>query len=127
VLLNKQLKYRESDGIKVTNWNVQLSNQNVLNINDVYNWESFLIETNSAYSLNGGLSTITSGLIDQTGWENNYRYYYLDLARRLKDDNSPKSISVYGTNSSLVAVDYYIFIVYEKQIVIDCETGALLE
>lgn len=113
--------------LSLTNWNVQLSNQNVLNINDVYNWESFLIETNSAYAVNGGLSTITSGLIDQTMWENNYRYYYLDLARRLKDDTSPKSVSVYGTNSSLVAVDYYVFIIYEKQIVIDCETGALLE
>ncbi len=56
-------------------------------------------------------------------WENIYKYYVVDLSKRLKDDISGKSISVIGTNNNTPAMDLHIFVVQEKTLIIDVESG----
>jgi hypothetical protein len=75
-------------------------------------------------AINGGLDTgLTSGLIDYQRWMNLYRYYVVDLSRRLAGDNTPKSITVMGRNGSNFAVSYFVFIEYERHLEIDVESG----
>jgi hypothetical protein len=78
----------------------------------------------SANAINGGLDTgLTSGLIGYREWANNYRYYVVDLSRRLAGDNTPKSVTFMGLNASEFTVDYYCFIEYERHLELDVESG----
>ena len=103
---------------------VLISNMNVFQRAIDYSFEHFMEEISPANAINGGLGTgLTSGLIDYHKWVNNYRYYVVDLSRRLAGDNTPKSITILGTNKSLFTVQYYVFIEYERHLEIDVETG----
>ena len=67
---------------------------------------------------------LTSGLINQESWDNNYRYYYTDLSRKLQD-NQMKSIQIIGRNATLKRMDLHIYLIYSKQGFLDCLTGKL--
>ena len=113
--------------IGISNFNIQLSGVNVLNNNVFYNFELFNHEFYGVNAVNSGLSTgLNSGLIDQLGFENIYRYYYVNLERRLTDNITPKSITVTGVNNNAVACDYHIFVITRKQVNIDCSTGRIV-
>jgi hypothetical protein len=105
-------------------FNVLISNMNVFQRNIDYSFENFLEEMSVANSINGGLDTgLTSGLIGFREWSQNYRYYVVDLSRRLAGDNTPKSVTIMGTNASESPVDYYCFIEYERNLELDVESG----
>jgi hypothetical protein len=115
--------------LSIYNFNVQLSSQNVFQQNIQYGYEQFIHETSGAYAVNGGIGAlgINSGLIDFVDWDNIYKFYYVDLSRRLKDDNLGKSISLLGNNNNLLALDLHCFIEVEKSLIIDVESGRVLE
>jgi hypothetical protein len=97
---------------------------NVFQRNISYSFETFIEEMSPANALNGGLDTgLTSGLIDQAAWSQGYRYYVVDLSRRLAGDNTPKSITVIGRNGSSIPVDYYFYVEYERHLSLDVESG----
>ncbi len=82
--------------------------------------------TSPLKAINGGLvDGLTSGLVDMNAWENIYKYYTVNLARRLKDDVLGKSISVLGNNNNKLAMDLHCFIEVEKTLIIDVETGVV--
>lgn len=108
----------------LTDFNVLISNMNIFQQNINYSFENFIQEMSPVNSINGGLGIgCTSGLIDYNMWVNNYRYYVVDLSRRLAGDNTPKSLSIVGKNSSKYTVDYYCFVEYERHLDLDVETG----
>lgn len=108
----------------LTNFNVLISNINVFQRNIDYSFENFIEEMSLTNAINGGLDTgLTSGLIDFAKWKDCYRYYVVDLSRRIQGDNTPKSITVLGTNSSQFPVDYYFFVEYRRHLEINVETG----
>lgn len=108
----------------LTQFNVLISNMNVFQRNIDYSFENFLEEMSLTNGINGGLDTgLTSGLIGYREWCQNYRYYVVDLSRRLAGDNTPKSITVLGVNSSEYPIDYYFFIEYERHLELDVESG----
>lgn len=108
----------------LVDFNVLVSNMNIFQRNINYSFEHFLEEMGLCNAINGGLDTgLTSGLIDYYQWQNNYRYYVVDLSRRLAGDNTPKSLTVIGKNASLVTVDYFYFLQYRRHLTIDIETG----
>lgn len=107
-------------------YNVLLSNQTVYQRDREYDFETFLEEVSEANAINGGLDTgLTSGLVDFRKWSNNYRYYVTNLARRLEGDNTPKSITLQGTNGTILTMDLQIFVVYSKKISLDVGTGRI--
>lgn len=111
----------------ITAFNVALSGINVFQSNLNYDYECFLNEVCRAGSINGGLSTgMMSGLIDQYAWQTLYRFYTVDLSRRLGGDESvPKSVQITGTNATTKTLDLYTFIEYGRKVKIDVLTGAL--
>jgi hypothetical protein len=113
--------------LSLTNFNVQLAGENVLSTNINYNFEEFIQQLLPANSINGGQGTLglSSGLIDQLGFQNIYRYYYVDLSRRAKDDVGSKGITILGTNNNLLAIDLYCFVIHKKSASLDVETGKL--
>lgn len=107
------------------NFNVQVSGQNVFNLNANYNYDIWANEVQKL-ALNGGLSKeISSGLIDLNTW-NFSPYIVADLSRRQESaDKTYQSVVVSGTNNAGVPIDLYCFIAYQKECEIDVLTGAI--
>lgn len=107
------------------NLNIQISGINVFTNNEQYGFEAFQNELYGAGSINGGLvDGMTTGLISQTAFYNNYGYVVADVGRRLPEDmRTPKSVQISGTSLSALPVDLYVFCVFEKSITIDLYTG----
>jgi len=111
----------------LTNFNVQISGQNMFQQNENYDFQQFLDE-HSRTGINGGAfdSGIQSGLIGYKEWTHNYRYYVCDVSRRLPAENNvPKSVVISGTNGCGKIIDLYCFVEFERRIVIDLETGQI--
>ena len=106
-------------------FNVQVSDQNVYNQNQNYCYDNWVQEVQKV-GLNGALSKeLSSGLVDLTTW-NRSPYVITDLSRREEtQDGTPQSITVSGSNQSGVPLDYYCFVAFQKEITIDTLTGAV--
>lgn len=112
----------------ITNFQVQLSGENVFMTNQQYTFSQFMDEFQHIFALNGSETTgINSGLVSHSMWKNAYRFYVADLSRRSRDqDKSPKSVLISGTNNTKVAVDYMCFILFEKEVSIKIDTGEIV-
>lgn len=111
----------------LTNFNVQISGQNMFQQNEQYDFQQFLDEQ-SRTGVNGGAfdSGIQSGMIGYKEWTHNYRYYVCDVSRRMPAENNvAKSVVITGTNSTAKILDLFCFVEFERKIVIDLETGQI--
>lgn len=110
----------------ISNFNVLLSGKAVYQQNQDYDYEEFLNEVAVTGVMGGQEDGIASGLISFNMWQNGYRYYVVDLSRRLKsEDRVPISIQVQGTNNTSKIISYYIFCTYRRSLSIDIATGAI--
>jgi hypothetical protein len=111
--------------MRISNLNIQLAGENVYSQNLDYGFQMYKNEVAVLNAIDGNQNDrFTSGLISQEDWDNNYRYYYVDLSRKIQD-NSMKSIQIMGRNASAVAMDIHIYLIYTKKAIIDCVTGVL--
>jgi len=110
----------------LNNFNVVISGQNTIYNTQKYNFEQFNNQLYGANSVNGGMTDgLTSGLINQQGFEMEYCYYYVDVSRMLPvEETVPKSVQIIGQNASALAVDLMCFIEYGVSVSIDALTGA---
>ena len=110
----------------ITNFNVVVSGQNMLYNTLKYPFEEFTQQLLGVNAVNGGLTDgLTSSLIDQTAFENEYCYYFVDVSRMLPvEETVPKSVQIVGTNSSQFKMDYMVFIEYGCSVDIDILSGA---
>lgn len=119
-----------SCGIALTDLNVQVAGVNIFQQNELYTWENFTEELSLNNAINGSqVDGINSGLITYGMWNNNYKYYTVNIARRLPAENAvPKSIQVTATvlSGSIEKVQLQAFLVWGREIAIDLETGAKL-
>lgn len=110
----------------ISNFNIQMSNQNIFSQATSYDFEEFVQEVSEANAINGGLDTgLTSGLLDINSWRNNYRYYVANLGRRLNGDNQGKTITLVGKNNTKFTMDLYIFVEFERKLSLDVEIGKI--
>lgn len=109
-----------------SNFNVVVSGQNMIYNTQNRVGEAWINNLSGVHSVNGNLTDgITSGLIDQQGFENIYCYYYVDVSRQLPVEASvPKSVQVVGQNMSARQVDLFVFCEYSAKISIDALTGS---
>jgi len=112
----------------ISSFQVQVSGSNVFQNAVLYDFEMFTQELAKVNSLNGNQSTgLTSGLISHLDFQRCYRYYVADVSRRVSpaEDNVPKSITVQGINSTQLVFDYYVFVEFEREIVVNVSNGRI--
>lgn len=105
----------------LSNLQVYLANKPLYQYPMQYDFEQWISE-NSQLGLNGGsINEQTSGLLTQQLFEQNHRFYYVDLSRRLEsEDGSSKSVQVSFSNpSSTFGLKVICIVFYEKQWIIN--------
>jgi len=110
----------------LTQFNIQISGQNAIYNTERYAYEQFLNQLQGANAINGNLTDgLTSSLIDQKNFEMGYNYYYVNCGRMLPvEEMVPKSVNVLGTNTSLRAIDLFVFVEYGVEVSLNVLTGA---
>lgn len=111
--------------ISLTNLQVTLGGQNILNATLFYTYENFLEQVALADNLTSSDLGIGAGLISQSWWENN-RVYYVDLKRsRDADKASTRNLNISFTNNSNVTISLLVYTMYLDKLVVDVETGLI--
>jgi len=114
--------------LSISNFNVQISGKNLLQQNVLYDFEQFWYELYGCNAINGGQSSgLNSSLIGMVDFQNVYKYYYTNVARRLPSDTLGKSVAILGTNNNALAMDLHTWITVEKTMIIDVESGKIDE
>lgn len=110
-------------------FNVQIGGSNVFQQDVDYDFQTYENEVAGLLAVDGGSSTgNTSGLLTRAAWSAGYRYYVVDLARRLKsEDPIPKSIQLLATNNTSKNLVLYCFIVYEKRVTLNLLTSQITQ
>lgn len=113
----------DSHPLSLTNLQVNVGGQNVLQSTLNYNYENFLEQIVYAEQLTSADFGVTTGLFSAAWWNSN-RYYYVNIERsNLTDKLQPRSINVSFTNNNNVPIDVLIFTFKSNQLTIDVETG----
>ena len=117
------------DPISLTNFNIQVSGKNCFITNLLYDYEVFAEQLVSSNQLNGSLTTsLASGQIGFSDFENLYRYYYANISRSIpSEDGVAKAVQVQGTNNSTQNINFIVFLEFERSMVIDLRTGSRIE
>ena len=113
------------DPIILNNYNVQIAGVNQFLQDEMYDFEAFKHQLIASNQLNGNLTTgLTSGLINEKMFSYLYRYYYANCERELPTVKSQeRSIQVKGRNLCSLPIDLLVFVEYEREMMIDIETG----
>ena len=109
--------------LSLTNLQVSIGGQNVLNSTLNMTYENFLQQVNLAEQLTSSDFGVSTGFISQGYWEMS-KWYFVNVERgNIADKLQPRNINVSFTNNSNVAIDVIILTFYSDQLVIDVETG----
>jgi hypothetical protein len=109
--------------LSLTNFQVSIGGQNVLNSTLSMTYENFLEQVNLAEQLTSSDFGVSTGLISQGYWEQS-KWYFVNVERgNIADKLQPRNINVSFTNNSNVPIDVIIFTFYSDQFTIDVETG----
>jgi len=109
----------------LNNFNVVISGQNAIYNSQRYTYEEFINQLNGQNGVNGGqIDGMSSGLISQYDFESSYNYYYVNVERCLPMEKGvSKSVNIIGQNTSLFAIDLYVFISYGCSVNLNLFTG----
>ena len=93
-----------------------------------FDWQTFCNEIAQS-GLDGGLNDqASSGLLSQRTWNQLYRYYTVDLSRRLNgSDGASKSIQISCTNATKCPMTVIAIIWYEREITVDSASGMVMQ
>ena len=114
-----------SSPCSLTNLQVTLGGQNVLQSTLFYTFENFIEQVNLAEQLTSADFGVSTGLINQGYWEWS-RFYFVNVERSpIADKLQPRNINISFTNNSAIAIDVMVFIFYSDEFVVDVETGII--
>lgn len=110
----------------ISNFNILVSGQNAIYQNQSYTYQAFLNQLSGQNSVNfAQIDGACSSLVSQADFENSYCYYYVDIGRGLPVESSvPKSVVFVGTNNSIYACDYYVFLEYSARMSLSIVSGS---
>jgi hypothetical protein len=105
-----------------------VANKPIFNNPVSYDSDLFLQEI-AQLGADGGLNNeFDSGLISAQDWDRYYRYYYVNVGRRLEsEDGSSKSVIVQCTNATTCNMRVIAMIFYEKEITVDTSAGRVYQ
>lgn len=113
--------------LSLTKIQVRVNSKPVLPNNSNYAYQQFIDHTSRIFKINGGESNVSSGIINLTKFSNNYRYYAFDLTQVISPEQRdiPALITFEGFNNSSVAVDLYVYVLYEQSATFDVLKGSV--
>lgn len=113
--------------LSLTSTQIKVGSQYILPDRINYDFIQFLENNVQLFGLNGNqTNSLSSGVIDFTKFRHNYRYYAFDLSRYLDSaDNIPQMITFESFNNSNVAVDLYVYVLWERNAEFSLEKGAV--
>ena len=91
-----------------------------------YDYDNWLQE-NSLLGVDGGLNKeVSSGLLSQRQWNQLYRYYTVDIGRRMdSEDGASRSIQVSLSNATTCPMTCIAIVLYEREVVFDTVSGMI--
>jgi hypothetical protein len=112
----------------ITNLNCLVSGQTIFQLNEQYDFQNFVDELSHSGLNAGETDGLSSGLISEYDWSNQFRYYLINIERRVAGADSvvPKSIQLLFQNLSARSVDYYVFVVVRRSFSINLVNGSLI-
>jgi hypothetical protein len=111
--------------VSLTNLQVSVGGQNVLQSTLEYGYEHFLEQVNLAEQLTSSDFGISTGLINQNYWENS-KWYYVNVERgNAADKLNGRNMNVSFTNNSNVPMEVLTCIFYSDEIGIHVKTGLI--
>lgn len=109
--------------LTLTNLQVTIGGQNVLQSVLNYNYESFLEQLLYSEQLTSADFGVSTGLFDSSFWNYN-RFYWVNVERsNIADKLQPRNINISFTNNNNVPIDVLVFTFKSNQLTIDVETG----
>jgi hypothetical protein len=116
---------------KLSNFMVYRSNNSLFQQPLNYTYEHYHTNLTKMMSVNGGnmKSPIVSGLISKSMFDKNYSYYCVDLTESKKsevEDAIAHSYSIEFTNNSKMTLQYMFIIYFERSLMIDKRTSAVI-
>jgi hypothetical protein len=109
--------------LSLTNLQVTIGGQNVLQSLLNYNYEEFLEQIVYAEQLTSADFGVSTGLFDASFWNYN-RYYWINVERsNITDKLQPRNLNISFTNNNNVPIDVLVFTFKSNQLTIDVETG----
>lgn len=113
--------------LSLTSTQIKVGSQYILPDRVNYDFVQFLENNVQLFGLNGNqTNSLSSGVIDFTKFRHNFRYYAFDLSRYLDSaDNIPQMITFESFNNSNVAVDLYVYVLWERNAEFSLEKGAV--
>lgn len=109
----------------LSNLQVQLGGQQVLNSSYYYGFEDFVTQYVNCESLSSSDFGVGVGVINKEWWDLN-RIYYVNLSRSTKSDRmTPRNIVLSFKNDSLVSIDLKVFTVYLDSFKINVDSGQI--
>ena len=109
--------------LSLTNLQVTIGGQNVLQSVLNYNYETFMEQIMYAEQLTSADFGVTTGLFDAAWWNAN-RYYFINVERsNITDKLQPRNLNISFTNNNNVPIDVLVFTFKSNQLTIDVETG----
>ena len=109
--------------LSLTNLQVSIGGQNVLQSVLNYNYETFLQQIMYAEQLTSADFGVSTGLFDSSFWNNN-RFYYINVERsNITDKLTARNLNISFTNNNNVPIDVLVFTFKSNSLTIDVEDG----
>ena len=116
-----------SDGhpLSLTNLQVTIGGQNVLQSVLNYNYENFIEQIQVAEQLTSADFGVSTGLFDASWWNSN-RFYFINVERsNITDKLETRNLNISFTNNNNVPIDVLVFTFKSNQLTCDIETGVI--
>lgn len=109
--------------LSLTNLQVTVGGQNILQSVLNYNYESFIEQLMYAEQLTSADFGVSTGLFDASWWNYN-RFYWVNVERsNITDKLSARNLNISFTNNNNVPIDVLVFTFKSNGLTIDVETG----
>ena len=121
------LRYKKQfcDGhpLSLTNLQVSIGGQNILQSVLNYNYESFIQQLLYCEQLTSADFGVSTGLFDASWWNYN-RFYWVNVERsNITDKLTARNLNISFTNNNNVPIDILVFTFKSNSLSIDTETG----
>lgn len=109
--------------LSLTNLQVTVGGQNILQSVLNYNYESFIEQLMYAEQLTSADFGVSTGLFDAAWWNYN-RFYWVNVERsNITDKLTARNLNISFTNNNNVPIDVLVFTFKNNSLTIDTETG----